>query len=90
MKNRNVDEIVAATKVTTGSDVNFGNLTCSLFSHLCSLPHVELRLGYEVRDLEKTKHDQLKMKIKHLDSSDKFYEEADFVFLEAGEQTCPC
>ncbi len=75
--------------MTTGTDVNFGNLTCSIFSYLSSLPHVELRLGYEVRDIEKTEHDQWKMKIKHLDSGDKFYEVADFESLGAGGGALP-
>jgi malate dehydrogenase (quinone) len=86
---RNQNKKVAATKVETGTDVNFGQLTRTLINHLTSLPNVKLHLEHEVRDLEKQINNTWDIKIKDIIKEESFHDVADFVFIGAGGGTLP-
>lgn len=77
------DEI-AATRVETGTDIDFGSLTRVLFNHLISLDGVELATTTAVRDLNKEKSGEWEVKVKKVGDffSEKIY--APFVFIGAG------
>ncbi|XZF14431.1 malate:quinone oxidoreductase [Chitinophagaceae bacterium MMS25-I14] len=51
MEGRDPQQKVAATRMELGTDVNFGDLTRSLFEHLETFGDVNLNLSHEVRDL---------------------------------------
>lgn len=89
MQDRDPQEKMAATKVDIGTDINFGNLARVLFRHLCSLPHVEMHLLHEVRNLKKQENGRWKLKVKNLLSKEKTKIEADFVFIGAGGGALP-
>jgi malate dehydrogenase (quinone) len=53
VKGRPSTDVVAATKIDSGTDVDFGSITKQLISHLKSVG-VEIHTGAEVRGLKKT------------------------------------
>ena len=89
MTGRDASEPVAATKMGIGTDVNFGELTRSLFGYLESLDGVSLHLNCEVRDLDKLETGAWRVEVKHLANDEKLESEADFVFIGAGGGALP-
>jgi malate dehydrogenase (quinone) len=89
MQQRLNDEKVAATKMDIGTDVNFGNLTRTLFTHLTSLDGVELLLNHEVRDLDKQDDGTWLVQYKDLAFDEKNERYTDFVFIGAGGGALP-
>jgi len=86
---RDNKEAIAATKMETGTDVNFGNLTRVLFAYLTSLDGVELFLNHEVRDLEKQEDATWLVKFEDLAFDEKNERYTDFVFIGAGGGSLP-
>ena len=84
MEGRDPEQPVAATRIDLGTDVNFGNLTRTLFSHLIKKEGVHLQLGHEVRDLEQDEHLRWKVTVKDKNSRKKRVVTARFVFIGAG------
>jgi malate dehydrogenase (quinone) len=89
MQARNMEEKCAATKMDTGTDINFGHLTRVLFAHLTSLPGVELLLSHEVRDLDKQEDGTWLVQYKDLNFREKNERYTDFVFIGAGGGSLP-
>ncbi len=89
MQGRKADEPVAATRMDTGTDVNFGNLTRVLFQYLTSLPGVELFLQHEVRDLTREDDGTWLVEYKDLVFDEKYERYTDFVFIGAGGGALP-
>ncbi len=89
MQQRKEDKKVAATKMDIGTDVNFGNLTRTLFAHLTSLNGVELLLNHEVRDLDKQDDGTWLVQYKDLAFDQKNERYTDFVFIGAGGGALP-
>lgn len=88
MDNRNPDEKVAATRMTLGTDVNFGSLTRMMFSHLQKLDQVALHFGHEVRKL-KQKNGLWEVKVKNESTGKKRVVKSKFVFIGAGGGSLP-
>lgn len=86
---RDREQKMAATKMNTGTDVNFGNLTRVLFQHLTSLPGVELCLHHEVRDLDKQVDGSWLVQYEDLTFDEKNERYTDFVFIGAGGGSLP-
>ncbi|MBA3665109.1 MAG: malate:quinone oxidoreductase [Bacteroidetes bacterium] len=89
MEKRAVNEPVALTRMDLGTDVNFGELTRSLFKHLLTLPDVKLHLHHEVSFLEKRKDGHWEMEAKDLTAHEKKTVEAKFIFIGAGGGSLP-
>ena len=83
MEGRKENQKVAATKNEIGTDVNFGNLTRSMFDYLKSQDGVELHFNHEVKKL-KNKEGKWVIKVKDLSTNEKRKIESDFVFIGAG------
>ncbi len=83
MKNRKSDEPIAATKIDSGTDVNFGELTRKLFDHLES-QNVELNYRHQVEDLNRLSNGTWDVKVKDVDSGSVELVNAKFVFIGAG------
>jgi malate dehydrogenase (quinone) len=81
-------EPVAATRVESGTDVNFGSLTRMLISHLARQDGVNVLLGHRVIDLDR-KTDGVHWNLKVQTSSDVMHMTAGFVFLGAGGAALP-
>jgi malate dehydrogenase (quinone) len=84
MEGRPTDQPVAATRIITGTDVDYGALTHLLFDHLAKLPLVNLSYRHHVRSLKRT--DDQRWLIEVEDVSTRSLEEitAKFVFIGAG------
>src|SRR5690606_35639520 len=53
MEGRPKNEVMAATRMEIGTDVNFGSLTRDLVRHLQTKDNIKLSLNQEVRDIER-------------------------------------
>ena len=84
MEGRDSNELLAATKIDIGTDVNFGALTRSLFQHFVWKDQVKLRLAHEVRDIERAPNGRWQVTVKNLTTSKKRTVSAKFVFIGAG------
>jgi malate dehydrogenase (quinone) len=88
MTGRPADEKVAATRMTLGTDVNFGALTRMIFKTLEQQPGVSIEFNKEVRRL-KQKDGLWELKVKDADTGDKKKVKAKFVFIGAGGGSLP-
>jgi malate dehydrogenase (quinone) len=88
MENRDINQKVAATKMELGTDVNFGNLTRSMFDYLKSQDGVEIHFNHEVKKL-KNKDGKWIIKVNDLSTNEKRKVNADFVFIGAGGGSLP-
>jgi malate dehydrogenase (quinone) len=88
MENRDINQKVAATKMELGTDVNFGNLTRSMFDYLKSQDGVEIHFNHEVKKL-KNKDGRWIIKVNDLSTNEKRKVNADFVFIGAGGGSLP-
>jgi len=83
MEDRKADEVIAATKIDTGTDVNFGSLTRMLFKNL-QTQGVAVDYKHAVHDINRTKEGKWEVKVNDLEGCKMEYHTADFVFLGAG------
>lgn len=89
MEGRDPLQPVAATRMSIGTDVNFGELTRLLFKYLETLDGVSLHLNSEVRDLDKQQDGSWRVELKDLSNDEKRETVADFVFIGAGGGALP-
>ena len=83
MNNRHDSEPLAATKIDTGTDVNFGALTRMLFDHL-EQQNVELHYNHRVDNLTRLEDRRWEVKVTNQESKQWEYHQADFVFIGGG------
>ncbi|WP_336763228.1 malate:quinone oxidoreductase [Paenibacillus sp. USHLN196] len=83
MKDRTSNEPVAATKIDSGTDVNFGALTRMLIKHLKE-QHVGIHYQHSVRNMKRTSDGQWELSVKNLKSGAVERHKAKFVFIGAG------
>lgn len=84
MEDRGGDEMMAATRMDIGTDVNFGALTRDLISHLQTKDNVRVSLNHEVKDIEREDDGRWEVEIKDLKTGQKREIKARFVFIGAG------
>jgi malate dehydrogenase (quinone) len=85
MQGRTDSEILAATKMDIGTDVDFGALTRRLFSYMDAQPDTDVYLSHEVRDIER--HDDGKLwniTVRDLKNDEDRIVTTKFVFIGAG------
>ncbi|MBJ9991743.1 malate:quinone oxidoreductase [Paenibacillus sp. S28] len=88
MKDRTSDEPIAATKMDSGTDVNFGALTRMLFEHLKS-KNVGIHYKHSVDDIKRTSDGAWELKIRNLSSGSVERHTAKFVFVGGGGGSLP-
>ena len=81
-KGRAKAEQIAATRIESGTDVDFGSVTRQLVAHLVETG-VDVQTGAEVRGLKRTGKTWT-LRVKNLRSEARERIEADFVFVGAG------
>lgn len=84
MDSRPEDEVVAATRMDIGTDVNFGTLTRDLIKHLQTKNNIKLSLNQEVRDIERESDGLWEVEVKDVKTGEKREIKAKFVFIGAG------
>lgn len=86
---RDPKELLCATRVGGGTDVNFGALARALFKGLTAQPGVELCLEHEVTDIERLPDGEWQVRVRDLKRDRDLTVIAPFVFIGAGGATLP-
>lgn len=88
MKNRENNQPIAATKIDTGTDVNFGALTQMLVTYL-NTKNVDIKFNHNVEGIHQLKDGTWELKVKNIDKGIINRHTADFVFIGAGGGSLP-
>ncbi|WHX98419.1 malate:quinone oxidoreductase [Neobacillus sp. DY30] len=83
MEGRVWNEPIAATKIDSGTDVNFGALTRMLFNHLEN-KNVDIKYNHGVTDLKRTNDGLWELKVQNQFSGNVKRYTAKFVFIGGG------
>jgi malate dehydrogenase (quinone) len=83
MEGRSTKEAIAATKIDSGTDVNFGALTRMLFEHL-KKDQVDIKYKHSVENLKRNNEGLWEVKVKSQDSGSIERHTAKFVFIGGG------
>lgn len=88
MQDRTSDEPIAATKIDSGTDVNFGALTRMLFDHLQN-QGVEVKYKHQVEDIKRTSNGSWELKVWNMGTGNIERHTAKFVFIGGGGGSLP-
>ncbi|WP_353056688.1 malate:quinone oxidoreductase [Mesobacillus subterraneus] len=88
MEGRTSNDPIAATKIESGTDVNFGALTRMLFEHLES-KNVEINYRHSVKDIKRASDGTWEVKVKNLESGRTESHYAKFIFIGGGGGSLP-
>ncbi|WP_240375234.1 malate:quinone oxidoreductase [Bacillus piscicola] len=83
LEGRTLNEPIAATKIDSGTDVNFGALTHKLFDHLRS-NNVDINYKHSVTNIKRADDGLWELKVKNLNNGMSETHTAKFVFIGAG------
>ncbi|WP_285768433.1 malate:quinone oxidoreductase [Peribacillus sp. SI8-4] len=83
MQDRQSKEAIAATKIDTGTDVNFGALTNMLFDHL-KTKNVDIKYKHSVDNMKRTEDGSWELKVRNADNGSVERHTAKFVFIGGG------
>lgn len=83
MQGRKVDGPIAATRIESGTDVNFGALTRMLFDHL-SRQNVEIQYNRNVDDIKRDGDGSWNLKVRDVAAGTVERHKAKFVFIGGG------
>lgn len=88
MQDRVLNEPIAATKIDSGTDVNFGALTRILFDHLES-KNIDIKFKHNVEDIKRTSDGSWELKVRNVDNGIIEHHVAKFVFIGGGGGSLP-
>lgn len=88
MEGRSPNDVMAATKIDSGTDVNFGALTEMLFDHLKE-EQAEINYKHAVKDIKRSGDGTWEVKVQDLANDKIEYHNADFVFIGGGGGSLP-
>lgn len=83
MKDRPANEPIAATRIESGTDVNFGALTRILFEQLNG-QGVDIKYKHSVDNIKRTSDGSWELKVRNVDTGSAEYHAAKFVFIGGG------
>lgn len=89
MKGRDASDIMAASKIDEGTDVNFGELTRKMTSNIEAHDNAEVKYNHEVIDFMQREDKRWEVKIRNRNSGKVFTEIAHHVFIGAGGGAIP-
>ncbi|WP_407929543.1 malate:quinone oxidoreductase [Jeotgalicoccus aerolatus] len=89
MEGRAPEEYIAATKVASGTDVNFGALTRKLFENLENQNNVDIHYNHSVDDIKRMENGSWEVKVHNFEDDMLEYHTANFVFIGAGGGALP-
>lgn len=90
MQGRDPQQKVAATRITIGTDVNFGEITRQLVASLAKNPNFRLRTRHEVRDIQRNANGSWKVTIADLANGGALSAvNANYLFIGAGGAALP-
>lgn len=88
MDGRTSNEPIAATKIDSGTDVNFGALTRMLFEYLQN-KDVEINYNHRVKNIKRSSDGLWTLKIRNMNTGTTEYHRAKFVFIGGGGGSLP-
>lgn len=88
IEGRSSNEPIAATKIDSGTDVNFGALTRKLFEHL-ERQNVQVSYKHRVENIKRTSDGLWEVKVRNLNSGEIKHHVAKFVFIGGGGGSLP-
>src|SRR6201999_1581231 len=89
MEGRTADEPVAATRIITGTDVDYGAVTRHLVHHLVGLPGCNVYYKHRVTHLAREGNGRWRVEVVDIDSGEKRSVTTKFVFIGAGGGALP-
>ncbi|MDN3673901.1 malate:quinone oxidoreductase [Flavobacterium branchiarum] len=89
MEGRDSSDKFAATSMSIGTDVNFGELTRSMFDYLGKLDGVKIHFNHEVKKLKQREDKTWRIKITDLATGQTKKVYTKFVFIGAGGGSLP-
>jgi malate dehydrogenase (quinone) len=89
MEGRAADQQVAATRIVSGADVDYGSLTRTLVTHLNGTSGFEVHYGQEVTGLEREPDGRWRVHMKDRRGGGSHTTTAKFVYLAAGGGALP-
>jgi malate dehydrogenase (quinone) len=89
MEGRAADEQVAATRIITGADVDYGSLTRSLVGHLEGMKGFAVNYSHRVTNITREPGGRWRLDVKDTKSGDVKSTTAQFVYLGAGGGALP-
>jgi malate dehydrogenase (quinone) len=84
MDGRGDEERFAATRIITGTDVDYGALTHLLIKHLSAQPGVSVHYKHRVVDLERERNGAWRVGVEEDDTHERHAMTSKFVFIGAG------
>jgi malate dehydrogenase (quinone) len=88
MEGRTLNKPIAATKIDSGTDVNFGVLTRMLFDHLKN-QNVTIKYSHQVDDINRTSEGSWELKVRNVENGKIEHHSANFVFIGCGGGSLP-
>jgi malate dehydrogenase (quinone) len=88
MEGRTLNKPIAATKIDSGTDVNFGVLTRMLFDHLKN-QNVKIKYNHQVDDIKRTSEGSWELKVRNIENGKIERHAANFVFIGGGGGSLP-
>ena len=89
MEGRTDDEPVAATRIVTGTDVDYGSLTNHFVDHLSTLPGFAVHYLSRVTNISRENNGRWRVEVEDAKSADRRSAKAKFVFIGAGGDALP-
>jgi malate dehydrogenase (quinone) len=89
MEGRTNDEPVAATRIITGTDVDYGSLTNHFVDHLSALPGFVAHYLHRVTNISREKDERWRVEVKGIKSGERRSVTTKFVFIGAGGGALP-
>ena len=89
MEGRTGDEPVGATRIITGTDVNYGSLTHHLVHHLAGLPGFAVHYRHRVTNIVREADKRWRVEVEDLETGETRSLKAKFVFIGAGGGSLP-
>ncbi len=86
---RDSDQKIAATRIDIGTDVDFGELTRSLFNHLKESHEVTVSLSHEVIGMQRDEYEHWLLRIEDKTTENHQWIRTKFVFIGAGGGSLP-
>lgn len=89
MEGRASDEVVAASRMESGTDVNFGELTRQMMKSISGHDNAEVHYNHEVLDFKRRKNGKWEVKVRNIEDDKIEYHTADYIFIGAGGNAIP-
>ena len=89
MKGRTGNEIMAASKIDEGTDVNYGELTRKMAKNIEQHPNADVQYNHEVIDFNRRQDGIWEVKVRNRNNGSEETVFADYVFIGAGGGAIP-